>query len=92
MTMRLTILLLTVPAIAWAMQLPPDMEADRFLLQAESAIEEQDFEQAKTTMDRILELQASMTSSFRSNSRFDTPRCWSGSGSMTTRWRPRHAI
>ena len=56
--MRLTILLLTVPAIAWAMQLPPEMEADRFLLQAEGAIEEQDFERAKTTMDRILELQA----------------------------------
>ena len=56
--MRLTILLLTVPAVALAIQLPPEMEADRFLLQAESAIEEQDFERAKTTMDRILELQA----------------------------------
>ena len=56
--MRLTILLLTVPAVALAVQLPPEMEADRFLLQAESAIDEQDFEQAKTTMDRILELQA----------------------------------
>ena len=40
------------------MQLPPDMEADRFLLLAESAIEEQDFARAKTAMDRILELQA----------------------------------
>ena len=58
MSKRLTILLLTVPAVALAMQLPPEMEADRFLLQAESAIEEQDFERAKTTMDRILELQA----------------------------------
>ena len=58
MSMRFTILLFTVPAVAWATQLPPDMEADRFLLQAETAIEEQDFEQAKTTMDRILELQA----------------------------------
>ena len=56
--MRLASLLLIVPAIAWAVQLPPDMEADRFLLQAETAIEEQDFEQAKSTMDRILELQA----------------------------------
>ena len=58
MSMRFTILLLTVPLAAWAMQLPPDMEADRYLLQAENAIEEQDFERAKTTMDRILELQA----------------------------------
>ena len=57
-SMRLTILLLMVPVAAWAMQLPPEMEADRYLLQAESAIEEQDFEGAKTTMDRILELQA----------------------------------
>ncbi len=56
--MRLTILLLAVPVVALAVQLPPEMEADRFLLQAESAIEEQDFERAKTTMDRILELQA----------------------------------
>ena len=56
--MKLTILLLTIPAIAWAVQLPPEMEADRFFLQAESAIEEQDFERARTTMDRILELQA----------------------------------
>ena len=56
--MRLTILLLTAPAVALAVQLPPEMEADRFLLQAESAIEEQDFERAKTTMDQILELQA----------------------------------
>ncbi len=58
MSLRLTILLLTFPIATWAMQLPPDMEADRFLLQAETAIEEQDFERAKATMDRILELQA----------------------------------
>ena len=58
MRMRLTILLLTVPVAALAVQLLPEMEADRFLLQAENAIEEQDFERAKTTMDRILELQA----------------------------------
>lgn len=57
-SMRSTVLFLTVPVIAMAMQLPPDMEADRFLLQAETAIEEQDFERARTTMDRILELQA----------------------------------
>ena len=56
--MRLTILFVTLPVAAWAMQLPPEIEADRYLLQAESAIQEQDFEGAKTTMDRILELQA----------------------------------
>ena len=34
MSKKLTILLLTIPAIPWAVQLPPEMEADRFLLQA----------------------------------------------------------
>ena len=45
------------PATAPA-QLPPEIEADRFLLQVETAIQEQDFQGAKTTIDRILELQA----------------------------------
>ena len=39
-------------------QLPPEIEADRFLLQVETAIQEQDFQSAKTTIDRLLELQA----------------------------------
>ena len=55
--MRLTLALLTAPVAALAVQLPPEMEADRFLLQAESAFEEQDFDRAKAAMDRILELQ-----------------------------------
>ena len=47
------------PAAATApAQLPPEIEADRFLLQLETAIQEQDFQGAKTTIDRILELQA----------------------------------
>ena len=45
------------PATAPA-QLPPEIEADRFLLQVETAIQEQLFQGAKTTIDRILELQA----------------------------------
>ena len=45
------------PATAPA-QLPPEIEADRFLLQVETAIQEQDVQGAKTTIDRILELQA----------------------------------
>ena len=40
-----------------AVQLPPEIQADRYLLDAERAIQEQDFESAKTAMDRILELQ-----------------------------------
>ena len=39
-------------------QLPPEIEADRFLLQVETAIQEQNFQDAKTTIDRLLELQA----------------------------------
>ena len=90
--MRPTILLLTVPAVALAVQLPPEMEADRFLLQAESAIEEQDFERAKMTMDRILELQAEHDLELPEQFPFRYARCWSGSGSTTRRWRPRPAI
>ena len=43
MSMKSTIFILTVPAMAWAMHLPPEIEAERSLLQAESATEEQDF-------------------------------------------------
>ena len=48
---------LLLPAVVMAMQLPPDIEADRYLLQAERAIQEQDFQGAKMAMDAILELQ-----------------------------------
>ena len=39
------------------MQLPPEVEVDRYLLQAEEQIEKQDFRAAKEAMDSILELQ-----------------------------------
>ena len=40
-----------------AEQLPPEAQADRYLLQAEDWIREQDFAAAKGALDRILELQ-----------------------------------
>ena len=49
---------LLVPAVAAAMQLPPEIQADRYLLEAEKQIQAQDFESAKAAMDRILALQA----------------------------------
>ena len=49
---------LLVPAVAAAMQLPPEIQADRYLLEAEKEIQEKDFEGAKAAMDRILALQA----------------------------------
>ena len=42
---------------AWALQLPPDIQADRYLVRAQRQIEEQDYAGAKETLDRILELQ-----------------------------------
>ena len=44
-------------AVAGAMQLPPDIQADRYLVRAERQIEQQDYAGAKESMDRILELQ-----------------------------------
>ena len=49
--------LLLLPTPAMAIQLPPDIQADRYLLQVERAIREQNFQGAKTAMDAILELQ-----------------------------------
>ena len=48
---------LLLPATVLAMQLPPEVQADRFVLQAERAMQEQDFVGAKAAMDAILELQ-----------------------------------
>ena len=50
-------LLLLLSGVALAAQLPPEIQADRYLLLAERAIEEQDFIGAKVAMDAILELQ-----------------------------------
>ena len=49
---------LLLPAVVAAMQLPPEIQADRHLVRAERAIDEQDFLSAKAAMDAILELQA----------------------------------
>ncbi|MCE2486014.1 MAG: formylglycine-generating enzyme family protein [Desulfurellaceae bacterium] len=51
----LTVLLMAVEATA---QLPPDIQADRYLIQAERHIGTGDYTAAKATLDRILELQA----------------------------------
>ena len=45
------------PTVAWALQLPPDIQADRYLARAERQIEEQDFAGAKESIDQILDLQ-----------------------------------
>ena len=44
-------------AAGTAEQLPPEIQADRYLIQAEEQIEKQDFGAAKDAMDRILALQ-----------------------------------
>ena len=44
-------------AAASALQLPPDMQADRYLVRAQRQIEEQDLAGAKESMDQILELE-----------------------------------
>ncbi len=45
------------PSVAWALQLPPDIQTDRYLARAERQIEEQNFAGAKESIDQILELQ-----------------------------------
>ena len=54
---RTTFLYLAFPAVAWAIQLSPDIQADRYLVRAERKIEEQDLAGAKESLDRILEVQ-----------------------------------
>ncbi len=48
---------LAAAAVVAAMQLPPEIQADRYLVRAERQIEQQDYAGAKESMDRILELQ-----------------------------------
>ena len=50
--------MMLLPVRGGAGQLPPEVQADRYLLQAEREIREQDFVRAKAAMDGILELQA----------------------------------
>ena len=52
-----TFLYLALPTVGWAIQLSPEIEADRYLVRAERKIKEQDFTGAKESLDRILELQ-----------------------------------
>ena len=54
--MRICTLAALQVAVA-AMQLPPDIQADRYLVRAERQIEQQDYAGAKESMDRILQLQ-----------------------------------
>ena len=49
---------LLFPAVVAALQLPPDIQADRYLVRAQRQIEEQDFAGAKQSMEQILELQS----------------------------------
>ena len=53
----IVLLLVTLPAVLVAAQLPPEIQADRYLMQAERAVSDQDFLGAKTAMDAVLELQ-----------------------------------
>ena len=49
---------LLLPVAVTALQLPPEIQADRYLLEAEKEIQAQDFKGAKESLDRILALQA----------------------------------
>ena len=53
-----TLTVLAAATVVAAMQLPPDIQADRHLVAAEKQIQEQNFEAAKASMDRILALEA----------------------------------
>ena len=52
---HMTLLALTL-TVSVAAQLPPDVQADRYMLQAEKAIESQDFDAAQEALDKIAEL------------------------------------
>ena len=52
-----TLAVLGSAAVVAAVQLPPDIQADRYLVRAERQIKQQDYAGAKGSMERILELQ-----------------------------------
>ena len=52
------IFLLALHGIGLLAQLPPGVQADRYTLQAQSAIEDQDYVRARAALEKILELQA----------------------------------
>ena len=70
------------PAVA------PDMQADRYLLQAEEQIERRNFDAAKQSLDRILALQDQHGLELPEEFFFATPRSSNGSGSTTKRSSP----
>ena len=53
-----SLLLLTFASVGLMAQLPPEIEADRYMLRAESAITEQDYGRARGAMEKVLELQS----------------------------------
>ena len=53
-----SLLLLTFASLALMAQLPPEIEADRYMMRAESAINDQDYAQARAAMEKVLELQS----------------------------------
>ena len=48
---------LLLPAVVTAMQLPPEIQADRYLLQAEQAVRDQNFGAARAAMESLQALQ-----------------------------------
>ena len=52
-----TLAVLGAAAVVAAVQLPPDIQADRYLVRAERQIKQQDYAGARGSMERILELQ-----------------------------------
>ena len=87
------LLWLLMPAVVAALQLPPDIQADRYLVRAQRQIEEQDFAGAKQSMEQILELRSrSMAWRFPRSFSTGMRRSWTGWISMTKRSRPRRSI
>ena len=46
------------PGVVLALQLPPEIQIDRYLLEAEKSIQKQDYAGAKESMDRVLAIRA----------------------------------
>ena len=88
MTMRVNALAILGASVAMAVQLPPDIQADRYLVRAERQIEEQDFAAAKESMDQILEFQEQHGLEVPAEFSSAMPRSRCGSSSTTKRSSP----
>ena len=55
---RKSLLVLTLGALGLMAQPPPEVQADRFVMEAQSALEDQNYARARAAMEKILELQA----------------------------------